>query len=263
MNNYAIITGSAAGLGKAYAYELAKKGFHTILIDLPNNGLKSLSDAIKKEYQKECIFYETDLTKIENIIEITDDINKKYAVSLLVNNVGKGGTCSFDDADTNYLNTMIQLNVMATTIMTKQILPNLLKQKKSFILNVASLAAFSPFPFKTVYPASKAFIYSFSKGLREEYKNTNLFIGVVNPGPMDTNDEIIKRNKKQGILVRIGLQAPEKVAEKSIRQLLKKERIIFLNISNGFSLFLMKIIPTRFRLPMMTRVIKRELKENN
>jgi len=260
MDNYAIVTGGAGGLGKAFGFELAKRGLNTILIDLPEKGLKSICSDIQEKYKTKSFFYETDLTKVDNIIEITNEINKKYDVSILINNAGTGGTRYFEDADIDYLNNIIQLNVMTTTIMTRQILPNLKKQKKSFILNISSMAAFSPIAFKTVYPASKTFIHSFTRGLYEEYKKTNVFVSVVNPGPMKTNREISARIEKQGILGKIGLLSPEKVAEISIRQLFKRDTLIMLNSVNGFNWLLMKIIPIGIRLPLLSRAIEREIK---
>lgn len=71
------------------------------------------------------------------------------------------------------------------------------------MLNVSSLAAFSPIGYKTVYPASKAFIHSFSRGLYQELKDTNVFVSVVNPGPMKTNAEVSRRIEEQGFWARI------------------------------------------------------------
>lgn len=261
MNYFAVITGAAGGLGKAFSFELAKRGYHTILIDLPGKGLENICTTIKNQYNCMSLHYETDLTQIENIIEITNDINKKYPVSILINNAGVGGTKRFDDADVDYLNTIIQLNVMATTIMTKQMLTNLQKQEKSYILNVSSMAAFSPVAFKTVYPASKVYIHFFSRGLYEEYKNSNVFISVVNPGPMKTNPDVTARINKQGFFGKIGLLSPEKVAEISIRQLFKRDTLIMLN-NNGFSWLMLKFVPIWIRLPLFSRAVRRELKND-
>lgn len=87
---------------------------------------------------------------------------------------------------------------MATSLLTHQLLPNLQKSSKAYVLNVSSLAAFSPIGYKTVYPASKAFIHSFSRGLYQELKDTNVFVSVVNPGPMKTNAEVSRRIEEQG-----------------------------------------------------------------
>lgn len=258
---YAIITGAAGGLGKAFTVELAKKGYNTILIDLPNTGLKDVCFDIENRFNNKTLHYETDLTQIENIMEVTSDINKKYDVSILINNAGVGGTKYFSDADIDYLNRIIQLNVMATTMMTKQLFQNFQNQEKAYVLNVSSMAAFSPVAFKTVYPASKVFVHYFSRGLYEEYKNTNVFISVVNPGPMKTNPEVTERINKQGFFGKIGLLAPEEVAEISIRQLFKRDALIMLK-GNGFSWLMLKLIPIWLRLPLFSRAVRRELIKN-
>lgn len=121
------------------------------------------------------------------------------------------------------------------------------------------MAAFSPIGYKTVYPASKAFVHHFTRGLNEELKDTNVFVSVVNPGPMKTNEEVIKRITNHGALAKIGLLSPDKVAAISIRQLLKRDDMIMLNFGNGLSWLLMKIIPIWIRLPLMTRAVKKEL----
>jgi len=118
------------------------------------------------------------------------------------------------------------------------------------------MAAFSPIGFKTVYPASKAFIYSFSRGLNQELKDTNVFVSVVNPGAMKTNDEIRLRIKKQGFLGKLTLTDPAKVAKYCIRQLFKKESVI---IINPISWFILSILPVWIKLPLMTKAIKREI----
>lgn len=261
MDNFAIITGAAGGLGKAFSYELAKKGYNTILIDLPHKGLKDICSDIETQFKRKSLYYEADLTKIECIVQITSDINEKYNVSVLINNAGVGGTKSFDDADIKYLNTIIQLNVMATTIMTKQLFQNLREQDKAFILNVSSMAAFSPVAFKTVYPASKVYVHYFSRGLYEEYKKSNVFISVVNPGPMKTNPDVTARINKQGFFGKVGLLSPEKVAEISIRQLFKRDTLIMLK-GNGFSWLMLKFIPIWIRLPLFSMAVRRELKKH-
>lgn len=261
MNNYAVVTGAAGGLGKAFSFELAKRGFNTILLDLPNKGLNDICLEIKGIFGYKSIFYEVDLTILNNIIEVTNDINKKYNVSILINNAGIGGTKRFEDVDVNYLNSIIQLNVMATTIMTKQLFSNLQKQEKSYILNVSSMAAFSPVAFKTVYPASKVYVHFFARGLYEEYKKTNVFVSVVNPGPMKTNPDVTERINRQGFFGKVGLLSPEKVAEISIKQLFKRDTLVMLS-GNRLSWLMLKIVPIWLRLPLFSKAVRRELKHN-
>ncbi len=258
---YAVITGASSGLGKAFAFELAKRKVNLILISLPHEGLEEVVQQLRA-YLIEISCYETDLRCSENIVSVSNSINSNFNVSMLINNAGMGGTKRFLDADTNYLNNIIQLNVMSTSLITRALLPNLLRQKQSYILNVSSMAAFSPMGFKTVYPASKAFIHHFSRGLYQELKDTSVFVSVVNPGPMKTNKDCTDRINRQGLLGKLGLLTPGKVAEISIRQLLRKDTVIMLGLGNAINWLLMMILPIWVRLPLLTKVIEREIKKD-
>jgi uncharacterized protein len=256
---FAVVTGASGGLGKAFAFELAKRKINLILISLPDEDLSGLAAALRK-FEVEVQYYETDLTRHENIQTVSEWVNSNFEVSMLLNNAGMGGTRRFLDADFNYLNNIIQLNVMSTSLLTRELLPNLLRQEKSYILNVSSMAAFSPMGFKTVYPASKAFVHHFTRGLYQELKDTNVFVSVVNPGPMKTNKDVTERINRQGWMGKLGLLTPEEVAAISIRQLFKRDTVIMLNFSNGINWLLMKVIPIWVRLPLLTKAIEREIK---
>ncbi|HRC32393.1 MAG TPA: SDR family NAD(P)-dependent oxidoreductase [Bacteroidia bacterium] len=255
---YALITGASKGLGKSFALELSKLNINLILVGLPNEGLREIISEINTS-DIDVQIHETDLTLEHNVIEMTKWANANFKIFMLINNAGIGGSKEFIDADISYLSKIIQLNVLALTLITRALLPNLLLRPKSYILNVSSMAAFSPIGYKTVYPASKAFVHHFTRGLNQELKDTNVFVSVVNPGPMKTNEEVIKRITNHGALAKIGLLSPDKVAAISIRQLLKRDDMIMLNFGNGLSWLLMKIIPIWIRLPLMTRAVKKEL----
>ncbi|MGE8555886.1 MAG: SDR family NAD(P)-dependent oxidoreductase [Chryseobacterium jejuense] len=255
--SYAVVTGASQGLGKAFAEKLAEKDINLILVSLPNQNLTELSQALEEKYHIKVHCYEVDLSVNENVLKLTEWLNSSFNIHILINNAGLGGTKKFTEASPEYINTILQVNVTATSLITHQLLPNLLKQPKAYILNVSSMAAFSPIGFKTVYPASKSFIHSFSRGLHEELKDTNVFVSVVNPGAMKTNADVCKRIEKQGFWGRLTLLNPDKVAARCIRQLFKKDSVIMVN---PISWLVMKILPIWIKLPLMTQAIKREIK---
>ncbi|MBW6478416.1 MAG: SDR family NAD(P)-dependent oxidoreductase [Bacteroidales bacterium] len=256
---YALITGASKGLGKAYALELARMGKNLILVSLPQEGLGNLSQSIRKEYDIDVVFFETDFLQNENIIDLARRVNEKYQLEILINNAGIGGSGRFTDAGTEFLETIIQLNVSAPVILLHELLPNLLKQKKAWVLNVASMASFSPMGFKTVYPASKKFIQHFSSGLREELKSKNISISCVYPGPMGTNSEIQNRIEKYGLWARVILMTPGQVAAKSIKLMFKNKRTIVPGRGNKFYWLLMTLFPPRAVLNVATNMVKKEL----
>lgn len=254
--SYAVVTGASQGLGKAFAEHLARKNINVIVISLPDQNLKELSCELEENYRIKSHYYEVDLSVHDNVMKLTEWLNTNFNIHILINNAGLGGTKKFTEATSDYINTILQVNVTATSLITHQLLPNLLKQPKAYILNVSSMAAFSPVGFKTVYPASKTFIHSFSRGLHEELKNTNVFVSVVNPGAMKTNTDVCKRIEKQGFLGRLTLLNPDKVAARCVNQLFKKDSVIMVN---PISWLVMKILPIWIKLPLMTQAIKREI----
>ena len=175
MKKYTVITGASQGLGKAFAHVCAKRGYHLVLISLANESIEELAELLMINYNVEVLFYETDLTKNENIDELVMFL-KNYNINILINNAGLGGTKKFNEVTVKYIDNILLLNMRSLVVLTHQLLPLLKQQEEAYILNISSLAAFSPMPFKTIYPASKSFVYSFSRGLNAELRNTNVHV---------------------------------------------------------------------------------------
>jgi short-subunit dehydrogenase len=257
-NKYALITGASKGLGKAFAMNLASRGINVLLVALHGEGLPELSADIKNKFGVEVDYLEINLRDSSAVHEIADWSNK-VDISILINNAGIGGAKAFELAGVEYLDAMISINIRSLTLLTYLLLPNLKKQSKSYILNVASMASFSPIAFKTVYPASKSFVYSFSCCLKEELKNTCVSVSVLHPGPMKTNAEVSKRIESQGFLAKLGIQSPEEVAGIAIRNLIGGKTMIIPGYMNKFNWLMMKIIPTRIGVPIISNIVKREI----
>lgn len=255
-HKYAVITGASQGLGKSFARQLATRGKNLILVSLPGQQLSAFASELANDYHTDVRFYETDLSVKENVVALCKWLNTCFEIDMLINNAGVGGTRRFTDASLQYIDAIMQVNVVATSLLTHQLLPNLLRHTEAYILNVSSMAAFSPIGFKTVYPASKTFIHSFSRGLSEELKNTGVIVSVVNPGAMATNEEVSRRIRKLGFVGRLTLAEPDKVAGYCIKKLFKKDRVIMVN---PFSWLLMAILPIWIKLPLLTYNIKKEI----
>jgi short-subunit dehydrogenase len=256
--SYALITGASRGFGKYLALELAKRAINTILVSLPDNELLGVRTQCQS-YGVDCLCYETDLTEKENILSLTQWVNQHYNISILINNAGFGVTNNFSESDLNHIDDLIQLNIVATTLITHQLLSNLLKQDDAYILNVSSMASFSPIGYKTVYSASKTYIQHFSQGLHEELRSTKVFVSAVHPGPMKTNASVTKRILHQGLIGKIGLLSPQRAAEITIRRLFKRKKFILLGQKNYLVWLLLTIVPLKIRLPLMSRFARREI----
>lgn len=155
------------------------------------------------------------------------------------------------------------LNMHALVLLTRLMLPNLKRQKNAYILNIASMASFSPMPFKTVYPASKAFVYSFSRGLDAELKGTGVSVSVAHPGGMRTNAEVTHSIENYNRVIRSTTLSVEKVAQICIKSLLKRKRTIIPGFINKISWVLLKITPLWMRLKMMRSSISKDIELQN
>ena len=179
MNNdsslYTIVTGSSQGLGRAIAEECAGRGRNLCLVALPHTGLPEVAEIIRGTYGVAVEIFEVDLTgpdSTQRVLDWIDDL--AIRVDLLVNNAGTGSNGLFRDSSMAENDATILLNVLALVRLTHLLLPRLVQEAESAILNVASLAAYFPMPYMPIYAPSKSFVVNFSLALREELRGTEI-----------------------------------------------------------------------------------------
>lgn len=204
--SYALITGASKGIGKAIALELAAKKYNVLLVARSEDALKNLCSEIENEFNVKADFLAIDLSESNSPEEVLNWVkSKNIDLSVLVNNAGYGLSGYFEKYPLEETLNMMQLNMQALVKFTSCFLPELKKTKQSYILNVASTAAYQSVPGLSTYAATKSFVLSFSRGLHQEFKGTNVSITCLSPGATDT--DFVKRAN----LGEKGLKAAEKV----------------------------------------------------
>jgi uncharacterized protein len=257
---FTVITGASRGLGKSMARECAKKGFNLVLVALPGEGIQSYAKSLEDEFQIEAATIEADLTNQQELEQVTSWINQNVKVNNLINNAGIGGTLPFDEASPQYVDNILLLNIRALVHLTHKLLPNIKQNAGGHILNIASMASFGPMPFKTVYPASKAFVYSFSRGLSAELKRFGISVSVAHPGGMATNPAVTERINQHSKLVKLTILSPDKTAEICIRQMMKNDSLIIPGIMNKLSYVFFKTCPVWLQLIIFRNSVQKEIK---
>jgi uncharacterized protein len=256
---YTLITGAGSGLGRAFAVQCARMGKNLILFSLPGSGLESLASELEKEYLVDVQFFEFDLRDTEALQWHANKVMEHFSIDFLISNAGIGGTSSLMETSLQRIDDIIQLNVRSTSLLTRLLIPHLLKQPSSYILNVSSMAAFTPIAYKTVYPASKAFISSFSLGLREEFAGTGLSVSVLYPGPIMTNCNTSRRIIHQGMKGKMGLLSTSDIARIALKKTMAGYPVIIPGIMNKLNQFLMWFLPLGFRLRIVSKEVKKEM----
>ncbi|TGZ62009.1 hypothetical protein CRM22_007670 [Opisthorchis felineus] len=185
---WAIVTGAAAGIGQAYARELAKDGLNIMLIDIDEAGLSSMATELEDNFSVKTITFICDFTRADIYKFLEAEIDRLPSIACLVNNVGISYSrlARFDNAefiDFEFIRNLINCNMHSMIGLTRIVLPRLLKQNKpgSAIINLSSFTGIIPYPYLSLYGASKAFIQHFVKSLIPETKDSNVTIQALCP----------------------------------------------------------------------------------
>ncbi|XP_050445244.1 inactive hydroxysteroid dehydrogenase-like protein 1 isoform X3 [Cataglyphis hispanica] len=181
---WAVVTGSTDGIGKAYAKELAIRNMNLILISRNLEKLESTKEEILLINPKiEVKVITADFTEGENaFIKIRSQL-QNIPIGILVNNVGKQYEYPMyvGEVPEKELWDIINVNVGATTLMTRLVIGQMQKRGRGVIVNVSSGSEFQPLPLMTVYAATKAYVKSFSDALRAEYSRHGITVHHLSP----------------------------------------------------------------------------------
>ncbi|MDJ1134236.1 SDR family NAD(P)-dependent oxidoreductase [Streptomyces iconiensis] len=186
-NTTAVVTGASKGLGAAYAWELASRGAHLVLVARSADALNSLAGQIRKAYSVRVDVVVADLSDRRSPQTVVDAIGKLgLDVDLLVNNAGSGSVGPFLGRPLEPNLQSVDVNVTALVGLVHLLGTGMIERGRGGIVNVASTAAFQPMPYQASYAATKAFVLSFTEALAEEVRHTGLRVMAAHPGATDT-----------------------------------------------------------------------------
>lgn len=140
---------------------------------------------------------------------------------------------------------MINVNIVATHILTKLFLKDFIKKDQGYILNVSSSAGFMPGPYLNTYYATKNYILKLTLALYEELKKqkSNVKVSVLCPGPVNTNF-----NNVAGGSFNVKGLSSEYVAKYALDQVFKNKLIIIPTFKMRMGIFLTRLIPIKLLL---------------
>jgi short-subunit dehydrogenase len=183
----AVVTGASNGIGYELAKQFAQNGFDLLVtatgasIDEEARSLQELGAKVDT-VQADLATYDGVETLYNKIVATNRPVD-----AIAINaGVGVGGDFARETDLKDELN-LINLNVVSSVHLAKRVVKDMVARGQGRILFTSSIAAIMPGPFEAVYAASKAFIHSFSEGLRNELKDTGVTVTSLMPGPTDTN----------------------------------------------------------------------------
>ena len=183
--NTALVTGASSGIGKAFAIELAKQGITPILVARNEQRLQGLANELKVKYKIDAPYYSVDLSDVNAVQEFTRTIDKKD-ISVFIHSAGLENNGSFTKISVEKELEVINVNVVATYVLTRHFAEKMSAKRKGGILLVSSMIGLMPSPYFTNYTASKAYTHYLGTSLTTELKKHKVDVSVLAPGLTDT-----------------------------------------------------------------------------
>ncbi|HDL50523.1 MAG TPA: 3-oxoacyl-[acyl-carrier-protein] reductase [Firmicutes bacterium] len=204
----ALITGGARGIGRAISLSLSEKGFDIgINFRKSKEEAKQLKKEIEERFNRRVILLRGDISKRRDVQSIVKDFLKEFGrIDVLVNNAGITKDNLLIRLTEDDFRKVIDINLIGTFLMTKEVIPHMLRRRSGSIINISSIVGIFGNKGQTNYSASKAGIIGFSKSLAKEVASRNIRINVIAPGFIETDmTEEIQEEIKEKILKNIPL----------------------------------------------------------
>lgn len=258
---WAVVTGGSHGIGRALALECVTRGMAVAIVALPNRDLDRMEEELRAI--EGCVFatFGINLVEVGAIHRVKKWLERGgVRPTWLINNAGFGRGGLFENTAWAEYRTMMQLNNQVMVDLTYALLPAL-KVTKGGVLNMSSVEATLPLPYKTVYTGTKAFVYNYSLALREEMRYYGISVSVLCPGPTITNEDGLKRVKAMGALARIAVTMPEDLAAESISGMVKGKAVICPGFLVKVMAGLGKLFPRAVKLRILEKLFSKYREE--
>jgi uncharacterized protein len=250
----ALVTGASSGIGLELTKLFAKDEYSLVLVSRNHDALSKLGEELRKQNDVPITLIAKDLSVSSTPEEIYNELEEHaIQVDVLVNCAGLGASGFFSEIDPTTEASMIEVNVIALTKLTRLFLKGMLKRRRGGILNVASTAAFQPGPLMAVYYATKAYVLSFSEALAEEVRESGVVVTALCPGPTRTSFQTKAGTEQSRLFRGRGILDAETVARVGYEGFKNRKTVIIPGFINRLRAFGVRLAPRDW----VTRVARR------
>ena len=255
MNNTALITGASGGIGLELAKIHASNKNDLVIVARSTTKLAHLKVELESEFGVSVLSIPKDLSIPDAAQEVYDTVvEKEIEVEYLINNAGIGDFGLYHETSWEKEETMINLNILALTQLTKLFGSDMVKRGHGHIMNISSTAAFQPGPLMTVYYATKHYVQAYSEALYEEWKEFGVSVTALCPGATesgfsesaDAEDSKLFKGKK--------LPSSCEVAEYGYKAMMKGEMTAIHGAMNTIMAKSARFVPKKMVLKMVRKI---------
>jgi len=232
MKRTALITGASSGIGRELALIHAEQGGDVVLVARREDALNDLAAKLTSKDKVNVRVIPADLSKEGAPAQIYETLKADgIEIDYLMNNAGFGGRGKFHERDWVSDRSMIQVNIIALTALTRLFLPGFVTRNSGRVLNVSSTASLMPGPLQAVYYATKAYVTFFSNAIAEELHDTDVTVSTLMPGATET--EFAKTSGMDATTLFADTASAADVARVGYEGMLAGELDIFAGVAGG------------------------------
>jgi len=219
---WVLVTGASSGLGASMARELASRHkANTILVARRRGLLEGLRIELAERWNAESVVVEADLGDMDDIAKVMEVVHQIEPVAAILN-AGMTASGAFSAGEKSKIRALLSVNVVGLTALLSEMVDTFRHSSRQHgILIVSSLGGETSLPFQAVYGASKAFATTLAQAVSAELANTNVSVGAILPGGIDTDMAQQSGLKHE----RLGLMNSERCATDAIAALVARRMI--------------------------------------
>ena len=211
----ALLTGGSRGLGPYIGRALAREGVNMALTARSEADLRTVADELAQMGVKAKAL-PADITDAAARTQLLERVRDEFGgIDILINNAGIERLSLYTSLSPEFIETMIQTNLAAPLLLTRLLLPEMMRQGSGHVVTISSLGGKKGSPYTATYAATKAGLIEWTWGLRQELRETGVSASVICPGFVaEAGMFAVYKKRAPGI---VGETTPEKVAEAVIR----------------------------------------------
>ena len=194
MDKIVLITGATSGIGEACAKKFAADGDHLIITGRRAERLQKLTAELENNYGVKILPLVFDVQDRQAVESTLGTLTAEWQqIDILINNAGlASGRASFENADMNDWETMLNTNVHGLLYVSKAIVPFMIARKKGHIINMGSIAGKEVYENGNVYCASKFAVDAINKAMRIDLLKHNIKVTGIHPGAVETEFALVR-----------------------------------------------------------------------
>ncbi|MEO7769244.1 MAG: SDR family NAD(P)-dependent oxidoreductase [Ferruginibacter sp.] len=194
MNKIVLITGATSGIGEACAKKFAADGDHLIITGRRSGRLDELKNTLRKDFSVKILSLVFDVQDRKAVEDTFANLPVEWqAIDILINNAGlASGRDSFENADMNDWETMLNTNVHGLLYVSKAVVPFMIARKRGHIINMGSVAGKEVYENGNVYCASKFAVEAINRAMRIDLLKHSIKVTGIHPGAVETEFALVR-----------------------------------------------------------------------